>query len=82
MRTTLNKAFTGLYTVAISLFLLLAFALVLTQAVGLVVAQPGWIEGASSTLLRPAIVTAVIAGILGFCVFNLKGGDETDDEEE
>lgn len=82
MRTTLNKVFTSLYTVAMTMFLALAFILVLTQVVGLVGAQSGWIEGASDILLRPAIVAAVIAGLLGFAVYNVQGTPETEDDKD
>lgn len=82
MRKTLNKAFTGLYTVAMTLFLGLAFALVLTQIAGLVAVQGGWIEGASEHLLRPAIVAAVVAGVLGFCVYNVQGTPETEEDRD
>lgn len=82
MRKTLNKAFTGLYTVAMTLFLALAFALVLTQIAGLVAVQGGWIEGASEHLLRPAIVAAVVAGVLGFCVYNVQGTPETEEDRD
>ncbi|VXB90819.1 hypothetical protein [Citricoccus sp. K5] len=82
MRKTLNKAFTGLYTVAMTLFLGLAFLLVLTQIAGLVTAQAGWIEGASDYLLRPAIVAAVVAGVLGFGVYNVQGIPETEEDRD
>lgn len=82
MKSTLLKTFSSLYTVAMSLFLLMAFALVMIQIVGLVAVQPGWIEGASTTLLRPAIVTAVVAGLFGFAVYNVKDAGKVDDVEE
>lgn len=82
MRKTLNKAFTGLYAVAMTLFLGLAFLLVLTQIAGLVTAQGGWIEGASDHLLRPAIVAAVLAGVLGFCIYNVQGTPETEEDRD
>ncbi|MGW9551358.1 hypothetical protein ACWG8W_09945 [Citricoccus zhacaiensis] len=82
MRKTLNKAFTGLYTVAMTLFLCLAFALVLTQIAGLVAVQGGWIEGASDHLLRPAIVAAVVAGVLGFCIYNVQGTPEAEEDKD
>lgn len=82
MRNTLNRAFTGLYTAAMAAFLGLAFALVLAQMAGLIFAQGSWIESASDTLLRPAIVTAVVAGVLGFCVFNFRGTPLVEEDKD
>ncbi|MDI6627912.1 MAG: hypothetical protein QME72_09355 [Rhodococcus sp. (in: high G+C Gram-positive bacteria)] len=82
MRNTLNRTFTSLYAVAMTVFLGLAFTLVLAQIAGLVFAQGSLIASASDTLLRPAIVTAVVAGVLGFCVFNLQGTPVIDDEAD
>lgn len=57
-------------------------ALVATQFAGLLLVQGTWIEGASETLLRPAIVAAVVAGVLGFGVYNTEGGPETDSDQD
>lgn len=82
MKNTLNRTFTTLYTVAMLIFLGLAFILVLTQLAGLVLAQGDWIAGASETLLRPAIIAAVVAGILGFCVYNAERTPETESDKD
>ncbi|RZU63675.1 hypothetical protein [Zhihengliuella halotolerans] len=82
MRQSLNRAFTTLYAVAMIAFLGLAFILVLAQAAGLVLAQGDWIVGASESLLRPAIIAAVVAGLLGFSVYNVQGRPETEDDKD
>ena len=80
--TTLYTTFTSLYALAMILFLGMAFILVLTQIAGLFLGQGGWIAGASENLLRPTIVAAVAAGILGFCVYNLEGTPETERDKD
>lgn len=69
MRTTLNTLFVALFAISMTIFLLLAFALVIVQFAGLVAAQPGWIDGAAE-LKQPSIITAVCAGLFGFGAFN------------
>ncbi|MBG6085092.1 hypothetical protein [Zhihengliuella flava] len=80
MRQTMNQVLTSLYAVAMIVFLVLAFGLVLTQAAGLFFGQGQWIAGASEALLRPAIITAVVAGLFGFAVFNVRGTSEKEQD--
>lgn len=70
MRTALHRILHPLFGVAMIVFLLLAFVLVFAQVIGLVFAQPWLIEGASNTLLHPAIISAIVVGLIGFALFN------------
>lgn len=70
MRTALNRAFTGLFAVAISVFLLLAFTLVIAQVIGLTFVQPGLIVWGEEVLKQPSIIAAILTGLFGFLAFN------------
>lgn len=73
MRTSFDKLATGLFAVAVIVFLLLALALVLMQAAGVVLGLPDAIVLAKAWFKQPAILAAVAVGILGFVVFYVRG---------
>jgi sugar phosphate permease len=74
MKNRLRTVFRVLFTLAILVFLLLAFVLVFSQVVGLVIAQPALITGASDLLLQPSIIAAICVGLLGFAYYNTTEG--------
>ncbi|GGH65729.1 hypothetical protein [Rothia aerolata] len=73
MKQHISKLFRVLYTIALTLFLAVAFTLVFTQIIGLIFAQPSWIDWAEETLEHPSIILAVFTGIFAFIVYNAEG---------
>ncbi|MBF4550760.1 hypothetical protein C5E07_00105 [Pseudoclavibacter sp. RFBJ3] len=86
MRTSLHRILHPLFGIAMIVFLLLAFVLVFAQVIGLIFAQPWLIEGASETLLHPAIISAIVVGLIGYALFNclpkVEKKAELEDEDE
>lgn len=84
MRTSLHRILHPLFGIAMIVFLLLAFVLVFAQVIGLIFVQPWLIEGASDTLLHPAIISAIVVGLIGYALFNClpKAEKEAELEEE
>lgn len=70
MKTALRKLLLPLFTAAIVVFLLMAFAIVLTQLAGLILAQGSWIDGAYEALAQPSIIAAIAVGLLGYAYYN------------
>lgn len=81
MKKVLRPVLLRLYTAAIILFLVLAFAIVLTQLVGMLFGQAVLIEGAYDLLARPSIVTAIVVGVLGYLYFNTEEANKDQEEE-
>lgn len=54
------------FKVGLATFLLLGVALVVLQAVGLIIADPGLVSGASSYAGKAMTIIAAVTGILGF----------------
>ena len=76
MKIALRSALRALFTLAISVFLILAFILVITQVLGLVLAQSAMIDGAFELLARPSIVAAIMVGLLGYAYYNTLGEEQ------
>lgn len=70
MKTALRKLLLPLFTVAMVAFLLMAFAIVLTQLAGLVLGQGAWIDRAYEVLAQPSIIAAILVGLLGYAYYN------------
>ncbi|WP_424468005.1 hypothetical protein [Pseudoclavibacter helvolus] len=70
MRNALHRILHPLFGIGMIVFLLLAFVLVFAQIIGLIFVQPWLIEGAEATLLHPAIISAIVVGLIGFALFN------------
>lgn len=70
MKTALRKVLLPLFTVAIVAFLLMAFAIVLTQLAGLLLGQGVWIDRAYEVLAQPSIIAAISVGLLGYAYYN------------
>lgn len=70
MRAVIRKWATRLFGVAMLMFLATAAVLVLGQLVSLVAVQGAWIVALSEALLQPAIVMAMVVGVLGFVAFS------------
>lgn len=82
MTSVLRKLLLPLFTAAIVVFLLMAFAIVLTQLAGLVLAQAAWIDGAYEILAQPSIIAAIAVGLLGYAYYNtIEKEPVTEDEE-
>ncbi len=73
MKTALRSVLRTLFTLAISVFLILAFVLVITQVLGLLLAQPGMIDGAYEVLATPSIIAAILVGLVGYAYYNTLG---------
>ncbi|WFP17563.1 hypothetical protein [Citricoccus muralis] len=69
MKTALKKVLLPLCTVAIVAFLLMAFAIVLTQLAGLLLGQGVWIDRAYEVLAQPSIISAISVGLLGYAYY-------------
>ncbi|MFC4010496.1 hypothetical protein ACFOY2_24935 [Nonomuraea purpurea] len=68
-----------LFKIGVVLFLALGVVVVLTQAVGLVVGDPGLVSGAVSALGMAMTVAAGVTGLLGFVmsyIFQWKSGED------
>ncbi|MBM6590816.1 hypothetical protein [Brevibacterium sp. RIT 803] len=80
MRNTLRIILLPLFILAMIAFLVIAFALVFTQVIGLVTAQGQWIDGAYEALARPSIIAAIIVGLSGYAYYTtIDKGDVADD---
>ncbi|MEW1990041.1 hypothetical protein AB0365_15810 [Brevibacterium casei] len=78
MRTTLKTILLPLFTLAMAIFLVLAFTIVITQLVGLVFAQGAWIDAAYETLARPSIIAATAVSLLGYAYYTTTGAEADD----
>ena len=78
MRTALNSILLPLFTLAIAVFFILAFAIVITQLAGLIFAQGAWIDTAYGVLARPSIITAIAVSLLGYGYYTTTGAEADD----
>ncbi|MCM1014220.1 hypothetical protein [Brevibacterium sp. XM4083] len=69
MRSALKPILLPLFTLAMAVFLTLAFAIVILQIIGLVTGQGDWVDTAYAGLARPSIIAAIAVSLLGYAYF-------------
>ncbi|MFD3855131.1 MULTISPECIES: hypothetical protein [Brevibacterium] len=69
MRSALKPILLPLFTLAMAVFLTLAFAIVVLQIIGLAAGQGEWIDAAYAVLARPSIIAAIAVSLLGYAYF-------------
>lgn len=80
MKATFRSILLPLFTLAMVVFLVLAFIIVFTQIAGILFAQGAWIDAARESLSQPSIIAAIAVGILGYCYYTTVDKDGKDED--